>query len=74
MLGAWFGVPAVGFDTYYVGSKIVSSRINEKTMLKFLGIHEKNGRISHNTLSLCINHFRILPDDSFYHAIPSVVK
>ena len=23
MLGEWFGVPAVGFDTYYVGSKIV---------------------------------------------------
>ena len=51
MLGEWFGVLAVGFDTYYVGSKIVFSGINEKTVLKFLGIHEKKGRISHNTLS-----------------------
>ena len=52
MLGKWFGVPAVGFDTYYVGSKIVFSGINEKTVLKFLGINEKKGRIGHNTLSL----------------------
>ena len=52
MLGEWFGVPTVGFDTYYVGSKIVFSRINEKTVLKFLGINEKKGRISHNSLSL----------------------
>ena len=51
MLGEWFGVPAVGFDTYYVGSKIVHSGINEKTVLKFLGINEKKGRISHNSLS-----------------------
>ena len=51
MLGEWFGVPAVGFDTYYIGLKIVFSGINEKTLLKFLGINEKNGRISHNTLS-----------------------
>ena len=29
MLGEWFNVPAVGFDTYYVGSKIVFSGINE---------------------------------------------
>ena len=50
ILCEWFGVLAIGFDTYYVGSKIVFSRINEKTMLKFLGIHEKKGRISHNTL------------------------
>ena len=27
MLGKWFGVPAVGFDTYHVGSKIVFSCI-----------------------------------------------
>ena len=27
MLGEWFGVPAVGFDTYHVGSKIVFSCI-----------------------------------------------
>ena len=51
MLGKWFGVPAVGFDTYYVGSKIVFSGINEKTDLKFLGINEKKGKISHNILS-----------------------
>ena len=51
MLGEWFGVPAVGFDTYYVGSKIVFLGINEKTVLKFLGINEKKGRISHNSLS-----------------------
>ena len=51
ILGEWFGVPAVGFDTYYVGSKIVFSGINEKTVLKFLGINEKKGRISHNLLS-----------------------
>ena len=51
ILGEWFGVLAIGFDTYYVGSKIVFSGINEKTMLKFLGINEKKGRISHNTLS-----------------------
>ena len=51
MLGEWFGVPAVGFDTYHVGSKIVFSGINEKTVLKFLGINEKKGRISHNSLS-----------------------
>jgi hypothetical protein len=50
MLGEWFGVPAVGFDTYYVGSKIVFSGINEKTVLKFLGINEKK-RFSHNSLS-----------------------
>ena len=51
ILGDWFGVPPVGFDTYYVGSKIVFSGINEKTVLKFLGINEKNGRISHNSRS-----------------------
>ena len=51
MLGEWFGVPAVGFVTYYVGSKIVFSGINKKIMLKVLGINEKKGRISHNTLS-----------------------
>ena len=52
ILGEWFGVPAVGFDTYYVGSKIVKyKRFNEKTVLKFFGINEKKGRISHNTLS-----------------------
>ena len=51
MLGEWFGVPTVGFDTYHVGSKIVFSGISEKTVLKFLGIHEKKGKISHNVLS-----------------------
>ena len=51
MLGEWFEVPAVGFDTYQVGSKIVFSGINEKTVLNFLGINEKKGKISHNTLS-----------------------
>ena len=51
MWGEWFGVPAVGFDTYHVGSKIVFSGINKKTVLKFLGIHEKKGIISHNILS-----------------------
>ena len=51
MLGEWFGVSVVGFDTYHVGSKIVFSGINEKTVLKFLEINEKKGRISHNTLS-----------------------
>ena len=35
MLGEWFGVPAIGFDTYHVGSRIVFSWINEKTVLKF---------------------------------------
>ena len=38
MLGEWFGVSAIGFDTYYVGSKIVFSGINEKTILKFLDL------------------------------------
>lgn len=51
MLGEWFEVPTVGFDTYYVGSKIVLSSINEKTVLKFSGINKKKVRISHNTLS-----------------------
>ena len=51
MLGEWFEVPSVGFDTYHVGTKIVFSGINEKTVLKFLGINEKKGRISHNILS-----------------------
>ena len=51
MLGEWFGVPAIGFDTSYVGSTSVFSGINEKTVLKFLAIYEKKGRISHNTLS-----------------------
>ena len=51
MLGEWFGVPPVGFDTYYVGLLIVFYGINEKTVLKFLGIHEKKGRISDNILS-----------------------
>ena len=35
MLGELFGVPTVGFDTYYACSKILFSRINEKTVLKF---------------------------------------
>ena len=51
MLGEWFEVPAVGFDTYHVGTKIVFSGIYKKNMLKFLRINEKRGRISHNTLS-----------------------
>ncbi len=49
MLGEWFSVHAVGFDTYYVGSKIVFSGINKKPVLKYLGIKEKKGRISHST-------------------------
>ena len=70
MLGEWFGVTAVGFDTYYVGSKIVFSKINEKTVLKFLEINEKKGRISHNSLSPLhkllynIAHRFILPRNS----------
>ena len=51
MLGEWFNVPAVGFDTYHVSSKIVFSGINEKIVLKFLGIDQKKGKISHNILS-----------------------
>ena len=51
LLGEWFNVPNVGFDTYYVGSKIVFSGINEKTVLKFLGIEQRKGKISHNILS-----------------------
>ena len=51
MLREWFGVPAVGFDTYHIGSKFFFSGINEKTGLNFLGIHEKKGKISHNVLS-----------------------
>ena len=74
MLGEWFGVPAVGFDTYYVGSKIVFSGINEKTVLKFLGIREKKGRISHNLLSPLTNYFTMLLVVSFCLVIPNVVK
>ena len=44
-------MPDVGFDTYYVGSKIAFSGINKKTILKILGIHEKKEKISHNVLS-----------------------
>ena len=51
MLGEWFNVLAVGFDTYHFGLKIVFSGINEKTVLKFLGIDQKKGKISHNILS-----------------------
>ena len=51
MLGEWLGVPATGFDIYHVGSKIVFSGIDEKTVLKILGINEKRGKISHNVLS-----------------------
>ena len=51
MLGEWFNVPAVGFDTYHVGSEIVFSGINERTIQKFLGIDQKKGKISHNILS-----------------------
>ena len=51
MLGEWLRVPAVSFDTYHVGSKIVFSGINEKTVLKFLRIQEKKEKISHNVLS-----------------------
>ena len=59
MLGEWFGVPTIGFDTYYVGSKIVFSGINEKTVLKFPGINKKQGKISHNTLSPLQNCFTL---------------
>ena len=51
MNGLVYRCPVVDFDTYYVGSKIVFSRINEKTVFKFLGINKKKGRISHNSLS-----------------------
>lgn len=74
MLGEWFKVPAVGFDTYYVGSKIVFLGINEKTVLKFLEINEMKGRIIHNPLSPCTNCFTILPVDLFCHATQSVVR
>jgi transposase-like protein len=50
MLGEWFAVPVVGFDTYYVGSKIVFSGITERTVLKFLG-QENKKRFSHMSLS-----------------------
>ena len=50
MLGEWFGVPVLGFDTYYVGSKIVFSGITEKTVVKFLGQDGKK-RFSHTSLS-----------------------
>ena len=50
MIGEWFEVPTVGFDTYFVGSKIVFSGITEKTVLKFLGQEEKR-RFSHMSLS-----------------------
>ena len=42
MLEEWFEVPAVGCDTYHVGTKVVFSGFNEKTVLKFLGINRKN--------------------------------
>ena len=51
MLGEWLGVSATGFDVYYVGSKIVFSGIDEKTVWKFLGINEIQGKVSHNVLS-----------------------
>ena len=51
ILGEWLNVPNVGFDTYYVGSKIAFSGINERTILKFLGVDQKKGKISHNVLS-----------------------
>ena len=38
-LGEWLGVPATGFDVYYVGSKIVFSGIDEKAVWRFLGIN-----------------------------------
>ena len=41
-----------------MGSKLVFSEINEKTVLKFLRINEKKGRISHNTLSPLHNCFK----------------
>ena len=63
-------MPTVGFDTYHVGSKIVFSGVNEKTVLKFMGIHEKKGTISNNILSPLhkllynIAHRFILPRNS----------
>lgn len=51
MLGEWFSVPSIGFDVYYIGSKILFSGINERTVLNFLGIKEKKGRITYNILS-----------------------
>ena len=50
-LGEWLGVPANGFDVYYVGSKITFFEIDEKDVWKFLGITEKRGKVSHNALS-----------------------
>ena len=50
ILGEWLGVPATGFDVYYVGSKIFFSVIDEKNVWKFLGINEKRGKVSHNIL------------------------
>ena len=44
-------MPAIGFDVYYVGSKIVFTGIDEKNVWKFLGINEKRGKLSHNVLS-----------------------
>ena len=63
-------MPDVGFDTYYVGSKIAFSGINKKTILKILGIHEKKEKISHDVLSPLhkllynIAHRFILPRNS----------
>ena len=51
LLGEWFNIPNVGFDTYCVGTKIVFSGINEKTIFKYLGVEQKKGKISHNILS-----------------------
>ena len=50
-LKEWLGVPAMGFDVYFVGSKIVFSCIDEKAVWRFLGVNEKKGKISHNVLS-----------------------
>ena len=51
MLGEWFEVPFVSFDVYYVGSKIVFYGINERIVLNFFGVKEKNGSLNHNVLS-----------------------
>ena len=51
MVEEWFEAPSIEIDTYHVGTKIVFSGINEKPVLKFFGINEKKGRISHNILS-----------------------
>ena len=39
------------FSKFLIENNFVFSEINEKTVLKFLRIHEKKGKISHNVFS-----------------------